>query len=110
MKGRPSLWSRLYNGETTFDFVGRRKLWFALSGIVILVGLGSLFTQRLNLGIDFEGGTSWEVQVSDVSVEQARSAVEGAGLQEPQVQTLSSGGQSRIRVQAEPDADSDQHS
>ena len=108
MSGRRSIWSRLYNGETNYDFVGRRRLWFAISGIVILIGLISLGTKGLNLGIDFEGGTSWEVPVSGVSVEQARTAVEGAGLQEPQVQTLSSGGQSRIRVQAEPDAGTDQ--
>ena len=108
MKGRRSIWSRLYNGETDFDFVGRRRTWFAISGLVILAGLVSLVSQGLHLGIDFEGGTSWEVPVDDVSVEQARTAVEEAGLQEPEVQTLSSGGQERIRVQADPEAGTDQ--
>jgi preprotein translocase subunit SecF len=54
---RRSIWGRLYHGETSIDFVGRTKVWFALSGVLILVGLGSLFTRGLNLGIDFEGGT-----------------------------------------------------
>jgi SecD/SecF fusion protein len=39
------------------DFVGRRKLWFAVSGVVILIGIVSLGIKGLNLGIDFEGGT-----------------------------------------------------
>ncbi|HAM03642.1 MAG TPA: protein translocase subunit SecF, partial [Acidimicrobiaceae bacterium] len=47
---------RLYRGETSFDFVGRRRLWYLLSGIVIAAGLVSLSTRGLNLGIDFKGG------------------------------------------------------
>jgi SecD/SecF fusion protein len=39
------------------DFMGKRKLWFAISGAVIIAGLVSLGTQGLNLGIDFKGGT-----------------------------------------------------
>ena len=38
------------------DFIGRTKLWFAISGVVLLIGLGSL-VWGLNLGIDFKGGT-----------------------------------------------------
>jgi SecD/SecF fusion protein len=38
------------------DFMARRKLWLAVSGVVIVVSLGSLVTRGLNLGIDFKGG------------------------------------------------------
>ena len=38
------------------DFMRRRNLWFAISGTVILIGLVSLATRGLNLGIDFKGG------------------------------------------------------
>ncbi|MGH3053976.1 MAG: protein translocase subunit SecF, partial [Gaiellaceae bacterium] len=44
------------------DFMGRRKLWFAISGAVIVAGLISLGTQGLNLGIDFKGGTQLTFQ------------------------------------------------
>ena len=40
-----------------FDVTGRTKLWFAISGIVVLLAAGSLVTRGLNLGIDFKGGT-----------------------------------------------------
>jgi SecD/SecF fusion protein len=39
------------------DFIGRRKLWFAVSGIVLVIGAVSLGVKQLNLGIDFKGGT-----------------------------------------------------
>jgi len=39
------------------DFMRRRYLWFALSGVVVAVALGSLGVRGLNLGIDFKGGT-----------------------------------------------------
>ena len=38
------------------DYMGRRKLWFAISGVVILISIVSLATRGLNLGIDFRGG------------------------------------------------------
>jgi SecD/SecF fusion protein len=39
------------------DFMARRYLWFAISGVVVVVALGSLGLKGLNLGIDFKGGT-----------------------------------------------------
>ena len=80
---RRSIWTRLYHGETNFDFVGRRKLWFTLSLVAVLIGLGSLLTRGLNLGIDFEGGVVWEVPAGDASVADARNAVDQFGLGTP---------------------------
>jgi SecD/SecF fusion protein len=39
------------------DFMRRRNLWFAISGVVVAIGVVSLATRGLNLGIDFKGGT-----------------------------------------------------
>jgi SecD/SecF fusion protein len=38
------------------DFMRRRNLWFAISGVVVLISVGSLAVRGLNLGIDFKGG------------------------------------------------------
>jgi preprotein translocase subunit SecF len=54
--------SDIYNERTHFDFVGPKRRWFALSGAVILIGLVSLATRGLTFGIDFEGGTAWQVK------------------------------------------------
>jgi SecD/SecF fusion protein len=42
------------------DITGRRYLWFAISGAVVVIALGSLGIKGLNLGIDFKGGTAIE--------------------------------------------------
>ena len=48
----------LFRGQRDFhfDIVGKRRIWFALSGAVILISLAGLVFRGLNLGIDFEGG------------------------------------------------------
>ncbi|MHB8467711.1 MAG: protein translocase subunit SecF [Acidimicrobiales bacterium] len=95
------LTSRLYHGETAFDFVGNRKQWFALSGLIILVGLTALGVKGLNFGIDFKGGTNWQVPANGVSVTAARSAVGAVGVRDANVQTLRDAkGKTVIRVQA----------
>ncbi|HVM39176.1 MAG TPA: protein translocase subunit SecF [Acidimicrobiia bacterium] len=96
-----SVWSRLYNGETEFRFVPRWRLWFAISGLIILAGMASLLTRGLNLGIDFEGGVAWETPAGSASVADARDAVADAGVLDARVQELGTGGDRSIRVQAE---------
>ena len=71
-----SIWSRLYHGETNIDFVGRRRLWFTISLVAMLVSIVSFATRGLNLGIDFEGGVVWEVPAGEASVSDARDTVE----------------------------------
>ncbi len=95
-----SLGSRLYNGETAFDFVGHRRRWYTLSSVVILVGLIALGVRGLNFGIDFKGGTSWEVPAHGKSVTEARSAVAGAGIKNATVVTLKGTNGTDIRVEA----------
>jgi len=51
--------SSVSTGLTTIDFVGRRRTWFTMSLVVILLGLGSLGIRGFNFGIDFKGGDSW---------------------------------------------------
>jgi preprotein translocase subunit SecF len=96
-----SVWSRLYNGETDIEFIGRWKRWFLISGLVILVGLVSLLTRGLNLGIEFEGGVSWQVPVGEATVESMRDAVAGAGLEDATVQTVGTGDSERLRIKSE---------
>lgn len=96
-----SIWSKLYNGDTDIDFISRWKLWFAISGVVILIGLVGLFTRGLNLGIDFEGGVMWEAPAGDASEQGLLEAVTDAGLVEAEVQTLGTASGETLRVQAE---------
>lgn len=84
----PGRFGRLYQGLTTVDFVGRKKTWFTVSIVIIVIGLGSLAIRGFNLGIDFKGGSSWEVQSTHTTIANVTSAVESAGLTNPTVQLL----------------------
>jgi len=99
MSGR---WGRLYNGETTFDFFGRRWWGFGLSISLLLVTIGSLFLQGLNLGIDFKGGVAWEAPATkDLTIESAREVLEANKVESDnaKIQILGSGDGERIRIQ-----------
>ena len=96
-----SVWHKLYNGETDVSFISRWKIWFSISGVVIAIGIASLLSSGLNLGIEFEGGVSWQVPAGDSSVDSMRGAVEAAGLEGATVQTVGTGGGERIRIKAE---------
>ncbi|HEV3187335.1 MAG TPA: protein translocase subunit SecF [Acidimicrobiales bacterium] len=81
---------RLYHGLTTIDFVGRRKIWFTVSIVIIVLGIGSLAVRGFNLGIQFKGGSSWEVLAPHTTIAKMTTAVDNAGLTNPGVEKLGS--------------------
>ena len=56
---------RLYRGETKIDFIGKRNLWFAISGVVLLICIGSLIVRGFTYGIEFEGGVAIQAPVTE---------------------------------------------
>ena len=68
------------------DFMGKRRLWFAISGVVIAISIGALAVKGLNLGIDFKGGTQVTFTTpKPVSLSAVRTQTDKYG-QEPVVQ------------------------
>jgi preprotein translocase subunit SecF len=93
---------RLYRGETRFDFVGRRRIWFSLSSAIIVLGIVSIILRGgLNLGIDFKGGVEWTVKAPGITQVQATNAMTAAGLSSPTVQLLGHGSRQQLNVQAD---------
>ena len=77
------------------DFVGGWRLWFAISGVLLLLSAGAIGIGRLNLGIDFQGGTQFTVvnaeqQPSDEEI--ISSLPQGIDREAVQVQTLGQNG------------------
>ncbi len=74
------------------DFIGKRRLWFAISGAVVAISLGALLFKGLNLGIDFKGGTQLafktpapvalsKVRADAARIGQADAVIQGRGTQ-----------------------------
>jgi SecD/SecF fusion protein len=73
------------------DFLSRRKMWYAISGVVIAAGLVSMFTQGFNLGVDFKGGRSYVVEFADGKTStELRSALTETLGSAPEVKTFGS--------------------
>lgn len=55
---RHSFLSRLYTGTGAFEVVGRRRLWFGISGAIVAIAIISILVRGFTFGIDFKGGTT----------------------------------------------------
>jgi preprotein translocase subunit SecF len=96
----------LYEGHISIDFVGRRWLWYAISGVIVVIAASGLIFKGLNLGIEFEGGVEYAVtlphsEVNQDSVDKIREAVAGTGIPEASSPIVTTSGPEAIRVQTE---------
>jgi preprotein translocase subunit SecF len=91
------LGGRLYSGETSIDIVGKKKRWYAFSGLLIVLSIGALTIQGLHLGIEFKGGASYTINKSGADLNPALEAISQANIPgEPIVQSI---GTNKVRVQ-----------
>lgn len=92
--------ARLYSGTGAFDIVGKRKMWYLVSAVILLICLVSMIVRGFTLGIDFEGGTEISVPASSTvtttSVEEV--VTEALGETPESVLQAGSGGSATIQV------------
>jgi preprotein translocase subunit SecF len=95
--------SDLLHERTNYDFIGRKRLWFTISGVAIAIGVIFLIVGGLNFGIDFEGGTAWQapIEKGQVSTGAVRDLMGANGLPDAEVAILRTGGNETVRVQAD---------
>jgi preprotein translocase subunit SecF len=84
--------------NTNIDFMKYRKFWIAFSLVVLALGAVSLFfLNKLNLGIDFAGGTQLTLKfASEPDVQEIRDLLGGAGFKEAQIQRFGKAGDHEI--------------
>ncbi len=83
-----------------YDFLGKRKIGYAISVTIFLIGLISVIVRGLEFGIDFKGGTEIVLQFEKpVEVGEIRTYVENLGLGSAEVKTF--GGETGIMVRTE---------
>lgn len=91
-------------GKTDIDFLGRRRVTFAVSAALALLGLFALIQigrGAANLGIEFTGGTSVQVRFErPIQIDQARHAMEQAGLHDAELQEFAADDRLLVRVKS----------
>jgi preprotein translocase subunit SecF len=92
-----SVLRRVDRGETTIDFVGRRRTWFTISAVLIVLSLGSLALRQLNLGIEFVGGLGLQApNPAGAEVGELRDALGAVGVSSPTIQLFDDGETVRV--------------
>jgi preprotein translocase subunit SecF len=91
-------------GKTNIDFMGKRHIAFAFSGIAVLLGLLAvvqIVRGTANLGIDFTGGTAVQLKFDkSVRIDEARKVLEANGLAQAELQEFVDENKLLIRVKA----------
>jgi preprotein translocase subunit SecF len=92
---------KLYTGEVSYDFVGRRRRWYIISAILIAVSLLSIGIRGFQWGIEFEGGADFQVQtaVTDTTVTDMQEAVTNSGVPDLDDAIVTTVGNDQVRVQ-----------
>lgn len=82
-------WSKNMFANLNINWMSKRKLAYIMSTVLIVAGLASIFTRGFNLGVDFKGGYSYDVQFSDI-VDQSEisTKLEGVFGKAPIVKTV----------------------
>ena len=91
---------RLYRGEVSFDFVGRKKLWYSISGLILVISILGLAFRGLNPSVDFKGGNLFIFKAPGYTNTQIASVVKNAGGgDDPIVTQLGLGSNARWQAQ-----------
>ena len=103
---KPSLVHRLYTGTGAFDIIGKRKRFYVIFGVVLVICLVSIIIRGFTFSIEFVGGTQIEMPAAGthgtISVDQVKSIFNQSLGQEPSsVQSVGTGKQASIEVRSE---------
>ena len=83
---------RLYRGEVSVNFVGRQRLWYTISGCILVIAVAALIFRGLNFSVDFKGGSIFEVKAPNATISQVEKAVSDGGAGTATVQSVGVGG------------------
>ncbi|MGO9162799.1 MAG: protein translocase subunit SecF [Streptosporangiaceae bacterium] len=70
---------RLYRGEVSVEFVSRQKLWYTISGLILVISIAALLLRGLNYNVEFKGGSVYQFSSPTATTSQVTSAAARAG-------------------------------
>ncbi|MGI9086113.1 MAG: protein translocase subunit SecF [Aeromicrobium sp.] len=101
--GRVSTFGQhLYSGRVSFDFVGRRKLWYAISAAIVVMCAVAFVVRGFHFGIEFKGGVEFTAQVQQAdagAVDDMTQAVVDSGVVEAGDPIVNTSGSDTVRIQ-----------
>lgn len=103
---RHGFFTRLYTGTGAFEVVGKRKLWFTVSGLIVAVCIASMLIRGFSFGIDFEGGTKVSMPAQTASGTVTTQQVEDVfsqalGKDSDSVVIVGSGDSATVQIRSE---------
>lgn len=103
---RHGFFTRLYTGTGAFEVIGRRKMWYAISGALLVIAVASILIRGFTFGIDFEGGTKVSMpatgangQITTQQVEDVFSSTLGRNTES--VVVVGSGASATVQIRSE---------
>src|SRR5271169_4194943 len=99
---RHNFFSRLYTGTGAFEVIGRRRLWYGISGAIVAIAIASIVLRGFTFGIDFAGGTTMSFPRGDATVSQVEQVFRQALGNDPEsVVIVGSGAGATVQIRSE---------
>jgi preprotein translocase subunit SecF len=99
---RHNFLSRLYTGTGAFEVIGRRRLWYAISGTIVAIAIASIVLRGFTFGIDFAGGTTMSFPRGNATVSQVEQVFRQALGNDPEsVVIVGSGAGATVQIRSE---------
>ena len=101
-----SFLNRLYTGTGAFDVIGKRRVWFGISFLIVAVAVASILLRGFTFGIDFQGGTKMSFPRTGANGEASVTQVEQTfsqtlGKNPESVVVVGKGATSTIQIRSE---------
>ncbi|OBH30175.1 protein-export membrane protein SecF [Mycobacterium sp. E1715] len=94
--------SRLYTGTGAFEVIGRRRLWYGISGAIVAVAILSILLRGFTFGIDFKGGTTVSFPRGTVQTSQVSDVFRKTIGRDPEsVVIVGNGGSATVQIRSE---------
>jgi preprotein translocase subunit SecF len=100
MSALGNIGGRLYRGDVSVDFVGRQKLWYTISAVILVISIAALVFRGLNYSVEFKGGSVFRFTDSGATTTEITTVViEAGGGSDAIVQKIGSGSSQSWQVQ-----------